>query len=730
MPSPVEVLFEVKSFEEVQKAIGSVQDSLDRLARAGQGAADRASKSRIKSEQDVSKATDKSAKDATKAIDREERERIRIKNAVNALEVRDWNAKEKEKTRASDRESRDRVAAEKRALSEQESAYSRSLRSMESNARSFGRTVGSSTSRAMGHAARFAGMAIAIGGGFSVADSVKEGVAQEAKAGVIFRGASTKGDFQNQKEVEQFAQATAISTGAKKDDILSGFDQFVRTTGDLGATKTLAPELAKLSAATGANFGDMGNTAAQVFNQVKDSDKTMEVMRAFAGYGRAGAIDIKDLSQYGGRLAASAAQYGGSLTGNIESFAAVAQLSKKLGGSTDTAEATEAVSRLGSDVKKKSDTFDYYKVDVFADKGKTKLRNIEDIITDSVSKTGGDLTKLSEMFGERSIRAVMGAQVAYANAGGGAKGEAAIRGQFRDLKINALSQDQIDEDVKSRLAENDAQLNIAMEQLHKTVNERLLPQLPGLIQKFSELIPTIGSFIDFLTSLAPWQGIGLIVGGLIGAEIAKAGLSKGIEAAIVALINRLHGGGGGGGGGGGDPVPDPVPNTKVPRGAGMLTQMAKMLPAAELVSDASEKVSAQISGAYDKNVSGNINAAGQAADLIASGKATPEQREDAQQKLRSMQSMIVGARGSKEEDASFGGSVIGDVKRLGTDLFGSGGSADRHEQDKAAARSMEQLTAVADKLAKALGSIEVTASNMGEKGPADPNHPSRGPIAP
>lgn len=401
-----------------------------------------------------------------------------------------------------------------------------------------GSMVGGATSRVLGGIGRAVGVAAALGGGFTAADSFRSGIEEEKTAGVIFRGANQRGGFTDQKEVQQLARQTAIATGGTSMDILGGLDMFVRKTGDLGVAKDMLNELAKQAAATGTNFADMGNTAAEVYNQLKDPVKTLEVMRALEGQGRAGAIDIKDLGQYGGRLASGAAQFTGSLSSNIESFGAIAQLAKKLGGATDTAEATESVVRLGSDMAKHADRFAGMGINVFADKGHTKFRNAEDVITESVVKTKGDVGALHELFGERSVRAVTGAQVAYANAGGGASGEAAIRREFADLHATTLKQEEIDADAKKRLAEIDAKLNIATEQFHQVLNDKLLPLMPGLIDKFTALVPTLEKVLQFLVD-NPWKGIGALVTGAIVAEIAKAGMGVAVGAGITALMTRV-----------------------------------------------------------------------------------------------------------------------------------------------------------------------------------------------
>jgi len=718
LANAVEILFSTPNFREVTAAIGSVGSSLDKLSRAGQSAHDRAAKAADKSFKDTARSAEKAARDGARAQEREAREALRIRQQLNQLEVRDWQQKEREKTRAAAAEERRRVSDSRRALGEQRAAHERSMREMESRARSFGRTTGGAVTRALGTAGRIAATAATLGGGFTIADSLSRGVREEATAGVIFRGASNRGEFTSPKQVQDLASATALKTGGTTEDILAGLDQSVRKTGDLGAAKELLEDMAKLSAATGTNFADMGSTAAEVQNQLGDAAKTMEVMRALAGQGRAGAIDIKDLGQYGGRLAASAAQFTGDAAGNIESFGAIAQLAKKLGGATGPAESTEAVARLASDFTMHQQGFRDLGVEVFADKGRTKFRPAEDILTEVVTKTKGDISKIDPLFGEMSMRAARGAQVAFTRAGGGAAGEAAIRSQFRDLRSATLSTGDVDEGVRGRMAENDAKLNNAMTELRNTVNDRLIPILPGLIEQVVRLIPAFGRFLDFLTSLTPWQGIGLVVGAAIATDIARAAVGKGVEAAIVAAIRAMGGGGGGGvegaAAGGGMGV---VGKTLAFAGAavtgyGIGSAVASGVIDPMLKGEERGKTKAGI-------VAGNVESVESA---LRAGRISPQQAEEQRSQIATM---VAQARAAGS--ASNAGSAV-----LGS-ITGVGPGVGQFKENRAFAQESEQVTKALQKLTSAIeekaGQI-ATVDVPGGRGVADPNHPSRGALAP
>lgn len=539
MTTAAELLFDATSIKEVQAQVLSLIPIFERVARASKNLFAQSAKETTAVEAGLAKEIGKQADLAGKAKERAARETAketeRIARDAQKAELNFIKAgqravadAERERTQAAKRQ-----ADERKRIADEEARHV--TQTIQRRSRAFGNMMGGAAGRVMGMAGRVAGIATAVGGGFAVADSLRAGIEEERTAGVIFRGAADKGKIKSTKEVEEMAKATALATGGTKQDVLGGLDMFVRKTGNLGAAEQMLTRLAKLSSAAGADFTDMGNTAAEVFNQLGDSGQTMEVMRALAGQGMAGAIDIKDLGQYGGRLAASAAQFGGPLAGNIESFGAIAQLAKKLGGATDTAEATESVARLSSDFAKHELGFKDLGVDVYTDKSKSKFRSAEDVITESVVKSKGDQGILRELFGERSIKAALGAQVAFSNAGGGDAGEAAIRGQFRSFKSNTPTEKEIETKNTEAMAETGRRINNALTTFHDAINTRLLPMMPGLIDGFTRLIPTIQKIIDFFAGGTLGEGIAKALAAAFALELAKATIGAGITAAFTKL---------------------------------------------------------------------------------------------------------------------------------------------------------------------------------------------------
>ncbi len=518
--APVVIEFTVGGAGRVAEVIGTLEKRMDRAAKTGVKGQQAAANDQVRIAQRLAKdkerlvaaslkneqrIRDTAAKQEFKAHERALKEQNVIRNKINQLSVHD----------------------EQKRLRDVERLQVRALQTQERNHRTFGASAGGilgrGVGRVVGMAGKVAAVAGAIGGGFTIADVLSKGIRQEERSGIIFRGAQDKGKFKNQAELTDLARNAAINSGGTTDDIQGGLDKYVRKTGDLGSANDMLTDMAKTAAATGVEFSDMGDTTAEVFNTLKDTEKTMQVIRALAGQGKAGAIDFKDLGLYGARLTSNAQMFGGDLAGNIESFGAIAQIAKKQGGAIDAAAATESVAMLPASFIKHQDKFRSRGVEVFTDKTHKTLRPAEDLIKETVVKSKGNLGFLRGEFDERAMHSILGAQVEYKKAGGGKAGADAISKLFADSHTT-MSKDDVDKDAASRMAETGSKLNVALEQAQRAFGDRLLPLLPGLIQQFTDMVPALANMLGWLLS-NPMEGVGLALAGSIGLEVAKSGVA-------------------------------------------------------------------------------------------------------------------------------------------------------------------------------------------------------------
>jgi hypothetical protein len=534
LASPIEILFRSNADEVKAQVLGLIP-VFDRFARSAVASVDNSTRQRVRAERS---AADQTAKEATRAekekeratktsqreIDKVLRESNRLRNAMNSVEVRDWQQKERSRVRASEQASRDIESSRKR-MSE-----------------GFGRQMGGAFGRVMGTASHVAGIATALGGGFTIADALSSGVKEEATAGQIVRSAQDKGGISS-ADLQSKARAVAIGNGGRTEDVLRGADAFVQKTGSLKAAVDLLDELGLEAASSGAKLEDLGSTAAEVFSSVGTAAGTTDVMRMLIGQGKAGAVDIRNLAQYGARISSTAGLFEGGVGENIKSFGALSQVAKARGGASDAAEATEAAARLFDEIAQHKDDFEAANIKVKGAGG--KLRNIQDILLDTLVANKGDITTIPKLFGRQAGKVERGLAMAFLEGSGGktdktslAAGRASAASLIESYQ-RPVSQGELESDRKSRLAENEAKLNQATEQLHQALNERLLPKLPELIDKFTQLIPAMQSAVDFFVGGSVWEGVGKAVGVALVAEIVKAGTAKLVSSAFTGLASLL-----------------------------------------------------------------------------------------------------------------------------------------------------------------------------------------------
>lgn len=733
--APVSIDMRVGGMAGVRAAFSDVQSMLDKMARAGAKSATAGATARVRAEQSASRDISKEAQKTAKAQEQAAKEALKIRQQVNAIEVRDAQRAEAEKLRtvqqyARQHESivqnslRSEQRAREQAVREAENAEERIARSRASRANRAGSLIGGAVGRGVGIVGRVAGIAASIGGGFAIGDAIQAGVSQEAQAGRIVRGSVNSGGLSKQDVLNE-ARKTAVKTGGHATDVLGGLDAFVRTTGDLQKATELLGDLGNLAAATGTDMKDIGGMGGEVFAKLRiagEEGQMMPTMRALAGQGRAGAIDPRDLAEYGGRLAGSALQFTGSAAKNIESFGAIAQLARQTGVAVDPAEATMAVERLSSDFTKGETAKRWQALlggnGVYADAKHTKLRNAEDLITEGVSKTHGDIGALGGLFGERSIKAALGAQYVYAQAGGGRAGESAIRQQFNELKASALTPEDVDKGVKDRLAENEAKLNQASEQFQRAIQDKLLPVLPGLIEQFTRLIPAMTRAIDWLAQDA-WHGIGGLVGAAITAEIVKAGISGIVSAGVTAAMKAALAG-------------SAAANTAA---TATSTALAGAGVAAE--GTAAGGGAAALGGGLTAGIAAAAvlpaaflgylgyratkkEAAGEASasTALAMGEGTAEEQRA---KLTSIRGLI-----GRAEDRQTATSAFNEGRE--SSLTGKQKDALQDVEAQGAAKHLAALKAEAESLTNTLAKLNATAEN-GDLGRGDKNDPSRHPAS-
>jgi hypothetical protein len=422
--------------------------------------------------------------------------------------------------------------------------------------RSLGNTLSGVGSMAVG--------ALGIGGSIAAGSAISTQISETARASQL---ANQAGRPEIKGQLLREAQGTKGFTGM---EALEGMGAFTDVTGDLDAARAALPELAQLSLATGAALNDLGAAAGNAFiplaDKIKDPQARMKAllttMRAIAGQGAVGAVEVKDLAVEMAGLAAATNKFSGDPASLIKSVGAMAQAARQRGGAGTAAEAVTSVSRFVADIASKPELFEKSGIKIGTrDKAGalTQLDDPQEIMVRMLQKTGGDLGKVSNLFGVYAERAVAGFSPLYSQAEAanmalpeaqrekrGAAGEKAVRGEFKRLLAAELTPDQQRERAASRLADPDLQFKEAMKQFNAAIGSELLPVLTRLIPEFTKLLPTLtkgaSALAGFVESIIkdPITGIGKLIAAKVVLDLAGAGIGAAARSTLVQLLSAVR----------------------------------------------------------------------------------------------------------------------------------------------------------------------------------------------
>ena len=547
MPAPVQINFAVGGIRDVQSAFRSVEQSLVRLERSDTTSVKRATSTREKEYAKVAKTAERWTREAIRDAEKAEREKTRAvergtKEQLSAQQkaqrviaqglrdgVRDFEKAEREKTRLAEQHARQR----------------------ERFASAMGRGINSGTRNAMHGVSGLASATLGIFGGFAVDDSVRNAAKNRGTAADIANagydpnsGNAFNRTKQSSASINAVASSVATREGMETGDVLGGLGKFVGLTGDLDMGMKSLSKIGELATATGSNFEDLASAAAEVFNS--DTKQSMEDMmltlRAIAGQGKIGAVEIKDMATQAAKVTASAGKFEGNKADNVVTLSAMAQEAKLRGGAANATEAMTSVARFSDDVAGHRDKFAALGI---ATKSGGVLRGPEALIKDTLKATKGDVSAITGLFGVRSARSVQGFAEVYRNAGGGssdpkkqADAMKAVEDEFKRLKDAMLTEEQVAAAASARRAEADVQFASAMNELKDAVGGQLLPvfleMVPALrdaIPKIKEIAEAAGHLIEWFLG-NPFEGLGSIVALSIGEQIAAAKIGEMIGSAI------------------------------------------------------------------------------------------------------------------------------------------------------------------------------------------------------
>jgi TP901 family phage tail tape measure protein len=281
------------------------------------------------------------------------------------------------------------------------------------------------------------------------------------------------------------------------------------------AASAYKAEITDLAAATFASHDNLKVPAQQ-------TGKTLDIM---AKAGKAGAFEIKDMAQYFPALTASANALGHKGVGAVADLAAALQITRK--GAGDSASAAGNLQNLLDKINTE-DTIKHFKkfgIDVpaamkkAAREGKSPIEAITEL---TAKATGGDLSKLSFLFGDAQVQAALRPLVQNI-------------GLYRQIRSDALkAQGDVEADFNVRMkdaASKWERMKASAQSFAHVVGGALLPALgpimdrisgiaerttawaqanPALVQKLAQVAAIMAAVLVGVGALA--IGLGTIVG--------------------------------------------------------------------------------------------------------------------------------------------------------------------------------------------------------------------------
>lgn len=309
-------------------------------------------------------------------------------------------------------------------------------------------------------------------------------------------------------------QQTAIKTpGVKSADIAEAVAQFVSKTGNLDVARKSQGVFATVASATGSQVQDVAAAAADLFQKfdINTVEGMADAMAALAFQGKAGAFELKDAAGQFAKLSAAASRFGlDKGAGGVRVLGGLTQIARTATGSSEqAATAVEAMFRqftATSGVK----ALRGIGVNPFKDRAQTQTKDIRELIVETITKSGGNLTKLQSVFGEEGIRAISPIITAFNEAERAKKGtgKAAATEYIRGAIEAPGNYAELQRDAAQAQQDASAKLTMTWESLTSKIGESTIPLFtklaetlensPGVIDAF---VGTIENVISFFVAL-------------------------------------------------------------------------------------------------------------------------------------------------------------------------------------------------------------------------------------
>ena len=541
-----------EAFRPLIEAANRAKAVVEKTSVSAAGARGRAAKGAVSAEEKeyakLVKATEKWRRDEVRAAEKAAKDREAAAEKAARHEAASAERAARDKAKANER-AMAQMARDSERAAKQSAAFNATMaKGVSAAARGAGGLAKAGLGAAMGIAgdlARGAGVETSFGA------MVSKNFELESKAQDLANAGFMAGDARNGMRVDRndlVKQAFSVgkTTGMDANDALDGLQEFVGKTGDLATGRDVLEEMAKLSRASGTNLADMTSAAGDVataLGDIPEKGKAInQVMAAFVGQGKVGAVEIRNLASQMAKLAAQAPQFEGNVADNLVMMGVLAQSARGKGGGSSATQAATSVASFVSMMKtpKRVEEFEAATgKKVFNQQG--MIRNPQELILDALRAKGMDPAGFKKIFANtQGGRAVEGFASIYRQAGGGQAGVAAVIAEFERLKKATIDMAEAEESFRLAMQPAKTQAEVFNQTMRETamkVQQEVTPALIAMAPAAIAAAQGLAKAVEFFTGKsavgAQIQSTGGNVANVIAASRAgvKAGeVDKGQEA--------------------------------------------------------------------------------------------------------------------------------------------------------------------------------------------------------
>ena len=249
---------------------------------------------------------------------------------------------------------------------------------------------------------------LVLGGGLGIA--IKN--VGDLSESLMYYGMAAKKSDADTKVFRESLHKTAVETGVAANEILQGVSKIGEITGDFDYSEQMGGTLAKAAKASGASVEDLSNVAASLKATMGlTADEVGKFFNSLIIQGDQGSFALEKFARVGKGLLASSSSFGIKSAEQFASFGGYLQLMSAQIKSEE--ELTTSVAALFQELIQKSDKLKKIGVNVVDSKG--AINDFDDIMHQLMTKTDGDIRKISTMFGASSLKALQPVMAEYKN---------------------------------------------------------------------------------------------------------------------------------------------------------------------------------------------------------------------------------------------------------------------------------------------------------------------------